>query len=107
MRHRKPYGCGMPKQTIVYPTKYNEVHTCSESEVAHIYPSHTTNINHHLVKNVNYYPHSTSTQTTVDEVNVYGGSMQVPSGPMGQMGQPGQMPYQGPWNQQQPNWRRR
>ncbi|WP_018933749.1 CotD family spore coat protein [Gracilibacillus lacisalsi] len=83
MRHRRPFGCGMPPApTVVYPTKTNEVHTCSESEVKHIHPSHTTCVNHHLVKNTHYYPHTTSYQNTVDQVNVYGG--------------PG--PMQGPWN---------
>ncbi|MGN8647036.1 CotD family spore coat protein [Gracilibacillus sp. HCP3S3_G5_1] len=91
MRHRRPFGCGMPTKKIVYPTKYNEVHTCSESEVQHIHPSHTTCVNHHLVKNTHFFPHTTSYQNTVDQVNVYGGPMQSP--------------LAGQWNQQN-NWSR-
>ncbi|WP_277680328.1 spore coat protein [Gracilibacillus dipsosauri] len=73
MRLRRP--CMMPTNTVVHPTKCNVVNTCSESVVNHIHPSHTTCMNHHLVKNVHYYPHTTSNQYSVDEVNLYGGSM--------------------------------
>lgn len=76
MRHCRPnMGCGMPTKTIVHPTKCNEVHTCSESLVNHVHPSHTNVVNHHLVKNAHYYPHTTSNQNTVNSVNVNGGGM--------------------------------
>ncbi|SER12200.1 Inner spore coat protein D [Gracilibacillus ureilyticus] len=80
----------MPANTVVHPTKYNQVHTCSESVVNHIHPSHTNCVNHHLVKNVHYYPHTTSNQYTVDQINVNGG----PVPPMyNQMGMnPGNFP---------------
>ncbi|SHN19104.1 CotD family spore coat protein [Gracilibacillus kekensis] len=95
MRHRRPFGCGMPTQTVVHPTKYNQVNTCTESEVKHIHPSHTNCVNHHLVKNTHYFPHTTSYQNTVDQVNVYGGPMQGP-GQFGGFSQPGP----GQWNPQ-------
>ncbi|WP_186577767.1 CotD family spore coat protein [Aquibacillus kalidii] len=84
MSHFKPFGnCGCPKpvETVVYPTKYNEVHTCSENNVKHVHPSHTNVVNHHLVKNTHVYPHSTSYDNTVDSVDVYGGSYEVPTPP--------------------------
>ncbi|TXL64528.1 spore coat protein [Cerasibacillus terrae] len=77
--HHRPPRCG-PKQ-IVYPTKCNTVHHCTQSEVQHIHPSHTTVMNHHLVKNTHLYPHSTSYENTVNSVDVYGGSYQVPNNP--------------------------
>ncbi|UOQ47612.1 spore coat protein [Gracilibacillus caseinilyticus] len=72
MRHRRPFGCVSPANTIVHPTKCKEVHTCSESEVNHIHPTHTNVVNHHLVKNTHYYPQTTSYQNTVDQVNTVG-----------------------------------
>lgn len=80
MRRRRPCGCG-PKE-IVYPVKQNVVHCCSEEVVKHIHPSHTTVVNHHLVKNVHEYPHSTSVANTCNEVDIYGGSYQT-TPPMG------------------------
>lgn len=81
MRHHKPFGCHKPVQEVVYPTKYNEVHTCSESNVKHVHPSHTKVVNHHLQKNTHVYPHSTSYANDFDSVNVYGGSYEVPTPP--------------------------
>ncbi|WP_163537621.1 CotD family spore coat protein [Gracilibacillus sp. YIM 98692] len=117
MRHRPPFGmpnpCGMPAKNIVYPTKCNEVHTCSESEVNHIHPSHTNVVNHHLVKNKHFYPHTTSYQNTVDEVNIYGGpggpgGLGGPGGPggPGMMNGPGTMGGQQPFQQNPFNNRR-
>ncbi|MCT2537343.1 spore coat protein [Aquibacillus koreensis] len=81
--HHKPFGmnCGCPEETVVYPTNYNQVDTCSENTVKHVHPSHTNVVNHHLQKNVHVYPHSTSFANEVDSVNVYGGSFQVPTPP--------------------------
>ncbi|SHG92760.1 spore coat protein [Ornithinibacillus halophilus] len=76
--HRRPCGC--PKK-VVYPTKQNVVHNCSQENVEHVHPSHTTVMNHHLIKNTHVFPHSTSVENTVNSVDVYGGSPQVP-GPM-------------------------
>src|SRR5690625_1812643 len=92
MRHSmKPCGCPRPNcgcKEIVYPVKQNVVHTCSEETVKHIHPSHTTVVNHHLVKNEHIYPHSTSFENTFNEVNVFGGAPQTmaPFGPGGQVG---------------------
>lgn len=77
-RRPRRRGCGCPNQ-IVYPTKYDTVHNCFETEVDHIHPSHTTVMNHHLIKNKHIYPHSTSVQNTYDSVNMYGGSFEVPN----------------------------
>ncbi|MCJ0932429.1 spore coat protein [Virgibacillus halodenitrificans] len=78
MRHHNRPHCGCPKQ-IVYPTKHNCVNNFSESQVDHIHPSHTTIMNHHLIKNKHMYPHSTSVQNTTNSVDVYGGSFNVPA----------------------------
>ncbi|GGM23153.1 hypothetical protein GCM10011351_06250 [Paraliobacillus quinghaiensis] len=67
-----------PSKTVVCPPTCNEVHTCSQSNVQYIHPSHTAVTNHHLVKNTHVYPHATSFKNEVDTVNVYGGSFQVP-----------------------------
>ncbi|WP_240407253.1 CotD family spore coat protein [Gracilibacillus halophilus] len=83
MRHMRPFGrprCQMPSNTVVCPTKSNVVHTCSESEVNYIHPSHTTVVNHHLVKNKHHYPHTTSYENTVNQVNMNAG----PGNPMNQ-----------------------
>ena len=80
MRHRHGRHCGCQKcKTIVYPTKHNCVNQFSESTVNHVHPSHTTVMNHHLVKNNHIYPHSTSVQNTTNSVNQYGGSFNVPA----------------------------
>ncbi|MFD2042985.1 CotD family spore coat protein [Ornithinibacillus salinisoli] len=77
MRHRPRPHCG-PKK-IVHPTQCNVVHCCSEETVDQIHPSHTTVMNHHLIKNQHYYPHSTSVVNTVNSVDVFGGAYNVPS----------------------------
>ncbi|MDL4840844.1 CotD family spore coat protein [Aquibacillus rhizosphaerae] len=96
MSHHKPFGmnCGCPPETLVYPTKYNQVDTCSENTVNHVHPSHTTVVNHHLTKNKHVYPHSTSYATDVNSVDVYGGSYQVPAPPRPNV--PAQAPYGAP-----------
>lgn len=92
MRHHKQMGCGTAPQTIVCPTKCNEVHTNSMNVTNYIHPSHTTYVNHHLQKNKHYYPHTTSYQNTFDQVNVYGGPR--PPGPFsGSQGPGGQNPF--------------
>ncbi|WP_217589532.1 spore coat protein [Lentibacillus saliphilus] len=110
---------GNRPRRVVYPTQHNCVQCCSESEVEHIHPSHTTIMNHHLVKNKHVFPHSTSVQNTWNEVDVYGGSFEVPNtgpaamGPGSMMGpgnqvagamapgqNPGGMPGRRPWTQQ-------
>lgn len=74
-RRHKPFcGCTQPVKEIVHPVKENVVHCCSEETVKHIHPSHTHVMNHHLIKNEHYYPHSTSYGNTVNEVNVCGGA---------------------------------
>ncbi|HLT54898.1 MAG TPA: spore coat protein [Bacillota bacterium] len=75
-RHHGPH-CGCPK-CIVHPVKHNTVHTCSESEVLHVHPSHTTVVNHHLVKNQHIFPHSTSFQNVTNSVDQFGPSFEVP-----------------------------
>lgn len=75
----KPCSCQQPVKEIVHPTKENVVHKCTEETVKHIHPSHTTIVNHHLVKNEHLFPHTTSVVNTFDEVNVMGAS----TGPAG------------------------
>ncbi|SDJ68115.1 CotD family spore coat protein [Sediminibacillus albus] len=104
MRHHHGPHCGCPNP-VVYPTKENVIHNCSEQTIDHIHPSHTTIMNHHLVKNNHVYPHSTSVANTVDSVDVYGGSFNVPGNqvagaatPPGGPGYPGGMGPGGPGN---------
>ncbi|AXI08548.1 spore coat protein [Oceanobacillus sp. 143] len=78
-RHGRHCRCHTCRKTIVHPTKFNCVNQFSESEVDHVHPSHTTIMNHHLVKNNHVFPHSTSVQNTVNSVDQYGGSFEVPS----------------------------
>lgn len=91
-----PCNCQQPVKEIVYPVKEDVVHKCSEETVKHIHPSHTTIVNHHLVKNEHLFPHTTSVVNTFDEMNVMGTS----TGPSG-MGPgagfgPGMSPGMGP-----------
>ena len=71
--------CQKPNQQIVYPTQENTVHCCSEEVIQHIHPSNTNVVNHHLIKNVHEYPHSTTFANTVNSVDIYGNSFQVPT----------------------------
>lgn len=77
--HQHGQNCGCPKQ-IVHPTKHNCVNQYSESVVEHVHPSHTTVMNHHLVKNKHIYPHSTSVQNNSNSVNEFGGAYNMPPG---------------------------
>lgn len=56
--HCGPVHCGT--KTIVDPVMNNVQHTYSEEVIEHIHPVHTTVVNHHKVKNVHAYPHTTS-----------------------------------------------
>lgn len=89
-RRNRPCHCPRPNcgcKEIIYPVKQNVVNTCSEETVKHVHPSHTTVVNHHLVKNEHIFPHSTSFENTFNQVDVYGGSFNVPTpGPGGQVG---------------------
>ncbi|MDY0407593.1 CotD family spore coat protein [Virgibacillus soli] len=89
---RRHPQCGCRKR-IVYPTKFNCVDVCTESEVEHVHPSHTTVMKHHLVKNTHVFPHSTSVVNTTNSVNLYGGSPQVPRPPRPNV--PGPSPFVG------------
>lgn len=92
--HKPHWGCQKPVKEIVHPTTCNVVHHCTEETVKHIHPSHTTVMNHHLVKNQHVYPHSTSVQNTYDEVDVFGGAYNT--GPGNQVGGAMSPGYQGP-----------
>lgn len=63
--------CNKPKE-IVYPTRENVKKTYSDETVRHIHPSHTRVINNHTVRNEHLYPHSTSYEERVNEVDVRG-----------------------------------
>lgn len=78
MRHRRNCGCGCQQSPIIHPTKHNCVHHCTESVVEHIHPSHTTVMNHHVVKNKHVFPHSTSVKNTCSNVDEFGGSFNTP-----------------------------
>lgn len=74
------HSCGV--KTVVCPTRYNQVNTCSQSQVNYVHPTHTAVMNHHLVKNVHYYPHTTSYHNRVSHVNLQGGAYPPPAAPM-------------------------
>lgn len=59
-----------PVNEIVYPTKEEVVKTYSEETVKHIHPIHTTVVNCHTIKNKHVYPHTTSNENIVNEVDV-------------------------------------
>lgn len=73
-RCRPNFGCQQPANEIVYPVKENVVNCCTEETVKHIHPSHTTIRNHHLIRNEHFFPHTTSTENFVNEVDVQGTS---------------------------------
>lgn len=95
-RHHGPHcGCPVCREQIVYPTKHKKVDTFSESIVEHIHPTHTTVVNHHLIKNQHLYPQSTSYQNTVNSVDMHSPPFQVPSpGQVGGAMSPGYGPGQ-------------
>ncbi|MBO1001584.1 CotD family spore coat protein [Pseudogracilibacillus auburnensis] len=64
-------NCQKPRQ-IVYPVREEVKHCHTEERVQHIHPSHTTVVNHHTIKNEHLYPHSTSCENRVNEVDVRG-----------------------------------
>lgn len=88
--HHGPH-CGCPKcpKKVVHPVKENVVHHCTEETVKHIHPSHTTVMNHHLVKNKHVFPHSTSVANTYNSVDEYGGSFNIPGNQVGGAMSPG------------------
>lgn len=77
MRHQhKPLGknCGPhPANQVIHPTKQCVVHNCIEHDVTQVHPTHTTTVNHHLIKNHHVYPQTNSVENTVESMNVNGG----------------------------------
>jgi|SRR5690625_2447064 len=67
---------------VVYPMEKDVKKTYSEETVRHIHPSHTTVVNHHTVRNEHFYPHSTSYENRVREVDVRASD----EGPIGDVG---------------------
>lgn len=63
--------CGKVKE-IVHPVREEVKNTYSEETVKHIYPSHTTVVNNHTIRNEYFYPHTTSYEERVREVDVRG-----------------------------------
>jgi spore coat protein D len=99
MRHHK--GCKpnmlSPAETVVYPTKHCVKHNHIPHEVNHIHPSHTTIMNHHLVKNKHFFPHTQSVVNTVNTQNVNMGPGRPPMVSPANMG-PGRPPMVSPAN---------
>lgn len=87
--HGSNCGCGCQQSPVIHPTKYNCEHHCTESVVEHIHPTHTTVMNHHLVKNKHVFPHSTSVKNTCDSVDECGGSSNGPGNQVGGEMDPG------------------
>lgn len=101
MRHHHGPQCGCPvcKRKVVHPVKENVVNKYTEEVVEHVHPSHTTVVNHHLIKNKHVFPHSTSVANTCNSVDVYGGSFNTPGNQVGGAMSPGQGPGMGAGNQ--------
>ena|SRR5690554_2541166 len=70
--------CG--EKTIVHPTRCNQTQSCSESIVNHVHPSHTNHLNTHFIRNRHFFPHTTSQQNRVVQLNEFGGSGRPPVG---------------------------
>lgn len=92
--HQGGRPCGDPRckcKRIVHPTMENVVMNCTKERVEHVFPSHTTVVNEHLIDNQYFYPHTTSQVNNVNEThtNRRPGQGQVSPG------------YQGPGNQGQ------
>jgi spore coat protein D len=84
------YHCG-PKilPPCVAPPKCCVTHTHENFIQPHIFPSHTTHVNHQVIQHQNYYPHTNSYVNEVDNVNV---------GPaFGPGALPGPGPFPGPY----------
>lgn len=80
-RHCRPQcGCQKPAREIMHPVKENVVNCCSEETIRHVHPSHTTVVNNHLIRNEHVYPHTTSYEDRVREVDVQGTSTGPGSG---------------------------
>lgn len=60
--------CGCEKK-IVHPTREEVKNVYTEETINHVYPTHTTVVNNHLIRNVYSYPHSTSHETRVREID--------------------------------------
>lgn len=84
-------GCAKPVREVVHPVKHNVVHRHTKEIVKHVHPSHTTVMNHHLVKNKHVFPHSTSVKNTYNEVDVFGRPGRPVAGAMSPGGYPGQV----------------
>lgn len=63
------HHCG-PKvlPPCVAPTKCCVTHSVEHFIQPHIYPSHTTHVNHQVIHHQNYYPHTDSFVNEVDNV---------------------------------------
>lgn len=45
---------------VVHPTKCCVTHTVQDVIVPHVFPTHTTHVNHHVFHQQNYFPHTES-----------------------------------------------
>lgn len=88
--------CGKILPPVVHPTKCCINHTQQNFIQPHIFPSHTTNVNHQVIGHKNYYPHTESFVNKVTNVNLGPAVGPPPVGPgVGGFGPgyPGAMPY--------------
>ncbi|GAB2558754.1 CotD family spore coat protein [Gracilibacillus alcaliphilus] len=67
--------------TQVSPTKQYVKTNISNTEVAHIHPSHTTNVNKHMTTHKHYFPHTESVVNDVQEQHVMCGKPHHPCPP--------------------------
>ncbi|MFD1018443.1 CotD family spore coat protein [Thalassobacillus hwangdonensis] len=97
----KHMNCGCPQvspaQQVVHPTKHCVKHNFYKQDVNHIYPTHTTVMNHHLTENKHFFPQTQSVENTFNQTNTFmppqqvSPAMQGPRPPMGPGGPGGQV----------------
>ncbi|CEI81681.1 Inner spore coat protein D [Oceanobacillus oncorhynchi] len=72
--------------TQVSPTKQYVKTNVSNTEVKHVHPSHTTNVNKHMTTHKHYFPHTESVVNDIKEQHVMCGKPHHPCPPQGPCG---------------------
>lgn len=67
--------------TQVSPTKQYVKTNISNTEVKHIHPSHTTNVNKHMTTHKHYFPHTESVVNDIKEQHIMCGKPHHPCPP--------------------------
>ncbi|WP_245833207.1 CotD family spore coat protein [Oceanobacillus timonensis] len=72
--------------TQVSPTKQYVKTNVSNTEMKHMHPSHTTNVNKHMTTHKHYFPHTESVVNDIQEQHVMCGKPHHPCPPQGPCG---------------------